>query len=1439
MRKSFKSKLISSFMSATMVLSLTAGFTKFDSPVKAEAAATDYGLASNCQDGNILHCFGWKFSDIIDELPNIAAAGFTSVQTTPVQPHSDTTAWYWLYQPTYFTVGNDYCTADDVKRLCSEADKYGIKVIVDVVANHVAGKDGNYNGGIDPDLKNSECFTNSGIESKNLSNEDWKIRSNVVRCNIGMPDLNSNSKTVQNKVKNLVQELKSYGVDGIRWDAAKHIGLPSDGYSFWDNVIDKDMYNYGEILDSPGGNENAIMKEYSQYMTVTDNRYGNSITGDIRDGKTSSQSGNWINSGVSANKILNWGESHDTYCNDPGFGGWTKYLDESIIQRSYAVTAARANSNDLYFVRPYAKESNDIHYGVKGTESFKDAQIAAVNHLHNKMIGQNEYLTTGDNCDVVTRGNKTNVGGASIVNVKGGEKDFSVPNGGSLVPVGTYKDQVSGGTITVTASTISGHMGSTGIAVIYTDVDPEPSGSVSASLADGSSFENQTTVTLNCKDVKNATYSTSEGASGSYTDGKQITIGSSIAEGSSVKLTLKATKSDNTQVTKTYTYNKKAQKKKPTLSGPGFIYDNSKTNWSSVTAYVYDETSGTAISNAGWPGVQMTDAGDGYFTYVLDSKFANSSKVQVIFSNNGASQNPGSQQPGYAMTGSQYKIYENGAWSDYQNPSQKGTVTVKYVDESGNQVATSQTMTGNIGDAYTTSAATVSGYTLKTTPSNAAGKYTSSSITVTYVYSKVVSTDPVVTTSLADKSTFTTETAKTTLTLVNAVKGTYTIDNGITKEFTGSTEVVIGEGLVGNKDVTLDCTATDSKGVTKSYKYTFTKKFTVKKSTSAVAAASTASNSELPEKYYNTNGNGVGKEATIKIDGDASDWSEDMKIAQGAAWDVANHWKGGHENCVLDTYALYGAWDNDNLYIGWQMVNTTDTWARSGDGPLSDGGRVLDVPLILALSLDENSTSMSNKNTSGGSIWGQKMGLEFDTHVDRLLYMSGKPGLGKPSMFKAVDSEGNTDYTDGCVGFSEGGIEYKMATTNINSSIWGLNSSDSPSDVTDESADWVDYKTFTGSAGKHDTTYDSFYEIKIPFETLGITKSDLENNGIGAMLVATRGESAMDCIPYDLSMIDNATGDYTSDPSTSAEKDDIDVITAPLAKIGKSGGGNVTIPLQVNFGSDVSAPQYTNVARTLSATAYGGTAPYSYEFYVDGTKVATKSGSSTVSTAWTPTSAATHKIKCVVKDAAGNTVTSEKTFTAENKGTVVESLVNTSNVSQHAIVGQKVVLKGSATGGDGNYKFAYYYRRNSDKTWKVAGTEWGTSQFATFKPGYADVYEICIKVQDGSGTIIKKYLSLAANKTENNLECYGSVSKTMFTFGNTITIKGSAKNNSGAVKYKYEFRKASSWTFETIKDYSSSRSVSWKAPQKGSFTIRITADDGTNKAIRTINIKVK
>lgn len=308
---------------------------------------------------------------------------------------------------------------------------------------------------------------------------------------------------------------------------------------------------------------------------------------------------------------------------------------------------------------------------------------------------------------------------------------------------------------------------------------------------------------------------------------------------------------------------------------------------------------------------------------------------------------------------------------------------------------------------------------------------------------------------------------------------------------------------------------------------------------------------------YATNPNGVGKRATITIDGSHSDWSDDMLIAQGAGWDVANRYKGGHENCVLDCYALYAAWDDNNLYIGWQMVNTTDTWAREGDGPLSDGGRVLDVPLAIALSVDQSKPTMTCKNTSGGSIWGQQMGFSFETHCDMMLLMSGKVGLGEPSLFKVADAQGNTSYSEPyCLGFKKNGIEYAMEQGFMPSQLWMITGevTTPEEEIYGGKAEYVDALTYTSSDGKkHSTTYDSFYEIKIPFAAIGISASDLESNGIGVMQIASRGESALDCIPHDPSMLDNALGEYGKDPSTTHEKDDDDVISVPFARVGGSG----------------------------------------------------------------------------------------------------------------------------------------------------------------------------------------------------------------------------------------------------------------------------------------------
>ena len=75
----------------------------------------------------------------------------------------------------------------------------------------------------------------------------------------------------------------------------------------------------------------------------------------------------------------------------------------------------------------------------------------------------------------------------------------------------------------------------------------------------------------------------------------------------------------------------------------------------------------------------------------------------------------------------------------------------------------------------------------------------------------------------------------------------------------------------------------------------------------AIVDKETVSQKSTPaetEGIYSTNGKGFGKKKTISIDGDFSDWSEDMLIAQGAACDTATRFKGVWENWVMDSYSL-------------------------------------------------------------------------------------------------------------------------------------------------------------------------------------------------------------------------------------------------------------------------------------------------------------------------------------------------------------------------------------------------------------------------------------------------------------------------------------------------------------------------------------------------------
>lgn len=322
--------------------------------------------------------------------------------------------------------------------------------------------------------------------------------------------------------------------------------------------------------------------------------------------------------------------------------------------------------------------------------------------------------------------------------------------------------------------------------------------------------------------------------------------------------------------------------------------------------------------------------------------------------------------------------------------------------------------------------------------------------------------------------------------------------------------------------------------------------------------------------YFSTNpNNAVGKNATIRLDDNFKDWTEDMVIATNGANNVATAYKGSHENNVLDIYAMFAAWDDNNLYIAWQMCNTGDVWAREGDGPLTDYGKIGDVPMVLALSVDPSKQGMNGLLENGNAIWNDSPGhgVTFDyatTHVDHLLFMSAKPGQGTPAMFTPVNTKGETNYGSGCQNFSSLGITYNRLDGFNLSELWRCRSTaewytpteiKSDPSVVNDIYDIEKYDNLLAGpiAGlkNHDTSYDTFFEIQIPLKALGINREWLESNGIGARICATRGESALDCCPFDPSMMDNALGEYGKDNSTTHEKDDIDLITYAMADIAK------------------------------------------------------------------------------------------------------------------------------------------------------------------------------------------------------------------------------------------------------------------------------------------------
>lgn len=432
-----------------------------------------YNLAKKSEDGVIFHAWNWLFNDVKNNIVDIAKAGFSSIQVSPVQPTKNnnltyTGDWWQFYQPVDFTVGNSLGSEEDFRAMCEEANKYGIKIIVDVVTNHLANNTGRGNHAkwdrcdkIPSYLRDNDNFWHA--ESNGAFNNNDFDRTSMTQGAIGMPGLNTANKDLQGIIINFLNRLQELGASGFRFDAAKHIELPEDTVSsdYWPSVTagiknkDKDAFIYGEILNECG----TDIKNYSKYLKVTDNVYGWNVIDAVIN----------CNAGLAqfyckndvAKNFITWVESHDTYAGD--YGRKSDRISDEDILLGWCIVASRADSVPLFFCRP----SNGLHgrLGETSDLSWQDKKVSEINRFHNKFSGSNEYIRILNNNSVflIERGTT----GVSIINLS---RNYTVIDTETNLKDGEYTDRLSGRKITVSNGRLHAELDSRSVAVAYEEV---------------------------------------------------------------------------------------------------------------------------------------------------------------------------------------------------------------------------------------------------------------------------------------------------------------------------------------------------------------------------------------------------------------------------------------------------------------------------------------------------------------------------------------------------------------------------------------------------------------------------------------------------------------------------------------------------------------------------------------------------------------------------------------------------------------------------------------------------------------------------------------------------------------------------------------------------------------------------------------------------------
>ncbi len=351
----------------------------------------------------IFHAFNQPYSEVEKFVCQLADQGYSHIQLSPAQKSNPSQEWWARYQPLDYSVIEGLGSEADLKNLTKVAHSCNVKVIADVVFNHMADQGASatkftnnpFCGVKNNDARDITHFPNLTASDFNTPrceiNYNDNNRCTEVNCWLGsLPDLKftNNVKKIQ---KAHLQKLLDLGIDGFRFDAAKH--MPPQVVSEYIDYLNKasagKAWNYLEVIEdhdtkAEDYNSIAAVEDFVLYNSM---RSAFSFGGDVRSLPANA---------VKDPRSVTFGANHDTIRIIGGKRNDNALNPYDDITDSYLATAyvlARKDGTPLV-LNEHNLNSPYIKFGVKFRQIMTQREKAGKNVNENilRMINNSNIL---------------------------------------------------------------------------------------------------------------------------------------------------------------------------------------------------------------------------------------------------------------------------------------------------------------------------------------------------------------------------------------------------------------------------------------------------------------------------------------------------------------------------------------------------------------------------------------------------------------------------------------------------------------------------------------------------------------------------------------------------------------------------------------------------------------------------------------------------------------------------------------------------------------------------------------------------------------------------------------------------------------------------------------------------------------------------------------